>query len=110
MRKKIPVLIFPIGNSNKAYTYPPETIGPRETESRNTGSVSKPVAPAMEVFFPTLLSYMLVVAPTMWNRVRAESKARGPGRARQKSRPAGRAEKYGPRTTMRRVNKFLESQ
>ena len=48
-------------------------LGPRETESR------EPVAPAMEIFFPTLLSYVLVVAYTMWNRIRA-----GPGRAGQK--------------------------
>ena len=50
----------------------------------------------MEVFFPTLLLYS-VVAHTIWNRMRAEYKARGPGR---NLRAADRAEKYGPRITL----------
>ena len=59
----------------------------------------------MEVFFPTLLSYMLVVAHTLWNRMRAEYEARGPGMTKKVGlragpKPVGLAEKYGARTTL----------
>ena len=62
----------------------------------------------MEVFFPTVLLYariptfMLVVAHTMWNRMWAEYKARGPGQTKKVGPQAGpgQAEKYGLRTTL----------
>ena len=85
IKKKILVLIFLIGNSNQVYMYmhiPEET---RETEFRNIGSVSEPVARGPRhgnIFSNSSIIYAR--SSTMWNRMRA-----GLGQTK-KSRPAVR--------------------